>query len=86
MKKIVFSACMLLSAVLAFNSINKNKVNVFNDNVEALSMKEFDTGYSMLVCADVSDIYACFSIHPVTKEEIEYPSKGGSLELLYLII
>lgn len=84
MKKIVFSACMLLSAVLAFNSINKNKVNVFNDNVEALSMKEFDTGYSMLFCEDVSYIFLCYSVHPVTKEEIGYPSKGGSVELFYL--
>lgn len=74
---------MLLSAVLAFNSVNKNKVNVFNDNVEALSTKEFDTGYSMLFCEDVSDLYVCFSRHPVTNEKIEYPSKGGSLELIY---
>ena len=75
---------MLLSAVLAFNSINKNKVNVFNDNVEALSMKEFDTGYSMLFCEDVSCKFFCFSVHPVTKEEIGYPSKGKSIELYYL--
>ena len=83
MKKIVFSACMLLSAVLAFNSINKNKVNVFNDNVEALSLKEFDTGYSMLFCEVVSNKPFCYSVHPVTKEEIGYPSKGGSVELIY---
>lgn len=74
---------MLLSAVLAFNSINKNKVNVFNDNVEALSTKEFDTGYSMLFCEVVFNKSCCFSVHPVTKEEIYYPSKGGSVELIY---
>lgn len=63
MKKIVFSACMLLSAVLAFNSINKNKVNVFNDNVEALSMKEFNFGIAYLICKENTN-EECYAILP----------------------
>lgn len=43
--------------------INKNKVNIFNDNVEALSLKEFNFGTAFLYCEENTE-EECYAILP----------------------
>ena len=78
----VFSACILLSAVLAINSINKNKVNVFNDNVEALSMKEFNFGIAFLICEEniKDECYAILPEYDPVDPKIYVGVKGNSIQ------
>ena len=82
MKKFVLTICVMFAAIIAFMSGN-NSLIVLKGDVEALSMQEFNTGYSVLYCFETERTIMCYSWMPGEDEPVEFPAKGGSVELFY---
>lgn len=81
MKKTVFAICVLASTIVTLFSSNSTR-NVLLGNIEALSQKEFFTGYSYLVCYEENEEEKCYSFLP-GGNLVEYPALGGMIEVYF---
>jgi hypothetical protein len=79
MKKLFFSICTLAIAAFSLTTV-KDVKEISTSNVEALSLSEYETGYSMLYCLE-NDNSKCYSYAPNGKKK-KY-STGLSIEFFY---
>lgn len=79
MKKIIFSICTLAIAAFSLTTV-KNIKEISMSNVEALSVSEYETGYSLLLCFENNN-KKCTSKNPQGKK-VQY-STGNSMEFIY---